>query len=70
MSDEVITSRVAEFCQRTGISKSQVYVLLDRGLLDSSKIGGIRLIHEDSYRRLLERTRVPPKHARVRRTNG
>jgi hypothetical protein len=61
MDPPVVTSTIRDFSRRSGISRSQIYVLLDRGLLDSSKIGGIRVIHEDSYRRLLERTRVPPK---------
>jgi hypothetical protein len=61
MDTDVVTSTIRDFSKRSGISRSQIYVLLDRGELESSKIGGIRLIHEDSYRRLLERSRVPPK---------
>jgi hypothetical protein len=58
---DIITSTIREFSRRSGISRSQLYVLLQRGELESSKIGGIRLIHEDSYYRLLERSRVRPK---------
>ena len=57
----VVTSTIRNFSERTGISRSYVCVLLDKGELESSKIGNIRLIHEDSYLRLLERNRVPPK---------
>jgi hypothetical protein len=52
---------VQEFIRWSGLSRSTVYVLLDKGDIESSKIGGIRMIHNDSYRQLLERTRVPPK---------
>jgi len=58
---DIVTSTIRNFSRRSGISRSQIYVLLERGDLESSKIGGIRLIHEDSYRRLLERRRVRPK---------
>jgi excisionase family DNA binding protein len=64
MSD-IVTSTVRDFSRRTGISRSYVYVLLSKGELESSKIGGIRLIHEESYLRLLERTRACPKGTRV-----
>jgi len=57
MSD-VVTSTIRSFSKRTGLSRSYIYVLLQKGDLQSSKIGGIRLIHEDSWLRLLERTRV------------
>jgi hypothetical protein len=45
----------------TAASAAQVYRLLDRGLLDSIKIDDMRLILMDSYRQLIERSRVPPK---------
>jgi hypothetical protein len=64
VSDErIITSPIKQFSRRSGISRSQVYVLLARGELESVKIGGIRLVIEDSYRRLLEKSRVPPKQS-------
>jgi excisionase family DNA binding protein len=59
---EVVTSTIRSFSKRTGLSRSYIYVLLQKGDLESSKIGGVRLIHEDSYLRLLARNRVPPKH--------
>jgi hypothetical protein len=61
MSNNVVTSTIRSFSERTGISRSYDYVLLGKGELESSKIGGVRLIHEDSFVRLLERTRIRPK---------
>jgi hypothetical protein len=63
MSDnEIITLPVRDFTRRTGISRSQTYVLLDEGLLESAKVKGTRLIIMSSYDRLLERSRVAPRH--------
>ena len=61
IATDIITSTVTNFTQRSGFSRSQVYVLLKRGELESAKVGGSRLIIEDSYHRLLDRARVPPK---------
>ena len=61
IATDIITSTITNFTQRSGISRSQVYVLLERGELESAKVGGSRLIIEDSYHRLLDRVRVPPK---------
>jgi hypothetical protein len=61
MTAEIITSRVTAFCQRSGLSRSKVYLLMERGELESLKIDGNRLIVEESYRRLIERSRVAPK---------
>jgi hypothetical protein len=60
--NDIITLPVRDFTRRTGISRSQTYVLLDEGLLESAKVKGTRLIIMSSYDRLLERNRVPPKH--------
>jgi hypothetical protein len=59
--DDIITAPIRDFCRYSGISRAQVYRLLDRGLLDSIKIDDMRLILMDSYRQLIERSRVPPK---------
>jgi hypothetical protein len=56
--DDLITSTVRDFSRRTGISRSQLYVLFQRGELETVKVGGIRLVIVDSYRRLLERARA------------
>jgi len=61
IATDIITSTIPNFTRRSGISRSQVYVLLERGELESAKVGGSRLIIEDSYHRLLDRVRVPPK---------
>lgn len=61
MSDDIITAPIKDFCRRSGISRTQVYRLLDRGLLDSVKIDDMRLIVLDSYHKLIEQSRVPPK---------
>jgi hypothetical protein len=61
MTDDVITAPIRDFCRRSGISRTQVYRMLDRGLLESVKIDDMRLIVLDSYRKLLDRSRVPPK---------
>jgi hypothetical protein len=63
MTEDLITSPIRDFCRRSGISRTQVYRLLDRGLLESVKIDDMRLIVLDSYRKLMERSRVPPKSA-------
>ena len=63
MSDnDIITLPVRDFTRRTGIRRSQTYVLLDQGLLQSANVKGTRLIIMSSYDRLLERNRVPPRH--------
>jgi hypothetical protein len=62
IATDIITSTILNFTRRSGISRSQVYVLLGRGELESAKVGGSRLIIEDSYHRLLDRSRVLPKH--------
>jgi len=64
MSDnhsDIITLSVRDFMRRTGISRSQTYVLLDEGLLQSVKVKGSRLITWNSVERLLERSQVPPR---------
>lgn len=57
----IITAPIRDFVRYSGISRAQVYRLLDRGLLESVKIDDMRLIVMSSYERLLERNRVPPK---------
>ena len=52
---------IKDFMQLSDLSRSMVYRLLQRGDLQSSQVGGIRLIDNDSWLALLERTRVPPK---------
>jgi hypothetical protein len=61
-TDEPVTVCIKEFCRRTGISRTQTYHLLDTGKIDSVKINDMRLIIWDSYYRLMDKSRVPPKH--------
>jgi hypothetical protein len=61
MTNDPITVPIRDFCKLSGISRTQTYRMLDRGLIDSVKIDDMRLIVIDSYRRLMERSRVPPK---------
>jgi hypothetical protein len=61
MNHDLITVPIRDFCKLSGISRTQTYRMLDRGLIDSVKIDDMRLIVIDSYHRLLERSRVPPK---------
>ena len=61
MSDNIITAPIRDFCRYSGISRAQVYRLLDRGLLESTKIDDMRLIIMRSYHELVECNRVPPK---------
>lgn len=63
MSEERITSTVAQFVKRSGLGRTKVYDMLAAGELESAKLGGTRVIIEASYHRLLEQRRVPPKHA-------
>jgi hypothetical protein len=58
---DIITLSVRDFMRRTGISRSQTYVLLDEGLLQSVKVKGSRLITWNSVERLLEQSQVPPR---------
>ena len=58
---DIITLSVRDFMRRTGISRSQTYVLLDEGLLQSVKVKGSRLITWNSVERLLEHSQVPPR---------
>jgi hypothetical protein len=61
--NHIITAPIRDFCRYSGISRAQVYRLLDRGLLESVKIDDMRLIIMSSYDALLERNRVAPKRA-------
>jgi hypothetical protein len=61
MSEERITSTVTQFIRRSGLGRTKVYEMLAAGELESAKLGATRVILEESYRRLLERYRVPPK---------
>ena len=58
---DIITLSVRDFIRRTGISRSQTYVLLDEGLLQSVKVKGSRLITWNSVERLLEQSQMPPR---------
>jgi excisionase family DNA binding protein len=57
----VITSTIDNFSRRTGICRAKIYTMLDSGELESAKVGKSRLIIEESYHRLVQRSRVPPK---------
>ena len=52
---EIITATIPEFRRLSGISRSRIYELLDRGEIESVHIGARRLIIIDSYRRLIKR---------------
>jgi hypothetical protein len=62
VSIDTITASIAEFVRISGISRSKIYELLGNGEIHSVCIGARRLIIIQSYRDLLERTRVntPP----------
>lgn len=53
MNSDPITAGIPEFCRLSGLSRSTVYELLKAGSLDSTVIGGRRLIVIDSYRKLV-----------------
>jgi len=55
---EIITATIPEFRRLSGISRSRIYELLDRGEIESVHIGARRVIIIDSYRRLIERRRA------------
>lgn len=52
-TDEKITLRVNETTAVSGLSRSTIYVLLKAGKLQTTKVGGRRLILRDSLQRLL-----------------
>jgi excisionase family DNA binding protein len=53
-TDEKITLRVSETTAVSGLSRSTIYVLLKAGKLQTTKVGGRRLILRDSLQRLLQ----------------
>jgi excisionase family DNA binding protein len=55
IADRVITAPVNEFCVLSGLGRTKVYDMLDKGDLKSIKIGKRRLIVVDSYHKLIER---------------
>jgi hypothetical protein len=61
MSNDPVTIPIKDFCRLSGISRTQTYRMLDRGMIDSVKIDDMRLIVWGSYLRLIESSRVPPK---------
>jgi hypothetical protein len=58
-----ITATIPEFRRLSGIGRSRIYELLDAGEIESVYIGSRRLILIDTYRRLIERQRVPSSDA-------
>ncbi len=52
--DEKITLRVNETTAVSGLSRSTIYELLKAGKLQTTKVGGRRLILRDSLQRLLQ----------------
>lgn len=44
-----------EVCAALGCKKSKLYQLIDRGLLESVKLGGSRLFRPDAVRDCIER---------------
>jgi len=53
-TDEKITLRVNETTAVSGLSRSTIYVLLKAGKLQTTKVGGRRLILRESLQRLLQ----------------
>jgi excisionase family DNA binding protein len=60
IADQVITAPVNEFCVLSGLGRTRVYELLNKGEIESVTIGRRRLIIIDSYRKLLETRRGTP----------
>ena len=54
---EVLLNDVATACRRTGIGRTMMYELLSSGAIESVRLGGRRLIPEDSLRGFVERLR-------------
>lgn len=50
---EVLTVTIADACKATGIGKSKLYELIERGDLETAKVDGRRLVRADSLRRLV-----------------
>jgi len=63
-----VTLRVREVVERTGLSQSTIYEMMDDGALPNVKVRGIRLIYAVGLRELLNRPPAPkgtfPSHAR------
>lgn len=51
-----------EAAQRLGVGRSTIYELIKSGDLEVSKLGSRTLVHDESCRRLLEKSRVSPSH--------
>jgi hypothetical protein len=62
--DRYITMPVPQFLAAAGFGRTKLYDLIASGELDSVVIGRRRLILMDSYRRLIERQRVPSSQDR------
>ena len=46
--------RIKDVQERLGVSRSYIYILMDKGILESRKIGNARRIVADSLRNILE----------------
>jgi excisionase family DNA binding protein len=53
---------IADAAKRVGISRSGLYVLIQRGELPTAKIGNRRLVLDHDLRALLARQRVVADH--------
>jgi excisionase family DNA binding protein len=54
METRAITAPVNEFCVLSGLGRTKVYDMLDKGDIKSIKVGKRRLIVVDSYHKLIE----------------
>lgn len=64
--DDRLSATIPEFRRLSGISRSRIYELLDAGELESIYVGARRLVLIDSFRRLIERKRIPQRSATAR----
>jgi excisionase family DNA binding protein len=55
---EPLAFTIGDFCRAVGLGRSTVYALLDKGELESVKIGYRRLIPYKAAQDLLERSKV------------
>jgi excisionase family DNA binding protein len=60
---EPLALTIGDFCRAVGLGRSTVYGLIDRGELESIKVGYRRLIPYQAAKDLLERSKVKPEVA-------
>ena len=57
LSPEILTVRIKEACRVTGIGRSKLYELIEKGEIEIIKVGSMTLVPVDALRAFLEARR-------------